>query len=139
MDPKIWGRPLWESLIYIAKGYPENPKPVQRGQYSLFFRSLGFTLPCYSCRENYASHLKAEPIQLDSRDDLIHWLHRIHNLTLTQMNRKTTSFDEFINKYTSPIHELGRCFFMILILVAIAVGCYYFFYKKHNRPFFLVR
>lgn len=140
MDPKVWGGPLWTSLIYIAKGYPVDPSPSHQAQYTLFFHSLGNTLPCFSCKKNYLSHLKAEPIKLGSRSELLNWLHRIHNRTLTQMGKGKLTYQEFIDKYINPQRSFwSRKSFILLILVAIVVGWYYFFYKKYSRPFFLVK
>lgn len=142
MDPKIWGRSLWASLIYIAQVYPENPTPKDKQNYGLFFITVGKVLPCYACQKNYATHLQSLPIQLRSKTALLDWLHKLHNKTLEQMGRPNLSYADFLNKYigqnTKSIFS-NKCLLILLILAGIALGYYYFFYKKRSRPFVLVK
>ena len=140
MDPKIWGRYLWTSMIHIAQVYPIQPTKTDIQNYGSFFTSIGNVLPCEICRDNYHRHLKNIPINLNSRNDLLHWLHQVHNQTLLAQNRPQITFTEFLNKYNvspSPYNLKNIIFFTLLILIVLI--SYYYFYKRGNSPSYLRR
>lgn len=131
MDPKIWGRNLWTSLIHIAQGYPDHPTEVDKRKYMAYFMCLGNVLPCARCQVNYQSHLDKLPIDLRTKETLLQWLHQLHNLTLDQMDRKTLTYDQFMKKYLDPPCLIDtQTFVSLMILVVIFAVLYYFFYKQ---------
>ena len=146
MDPKVWGAPLWTSMINIAKVYPKSPTNEDQTYYKIFYTSLAYVLPCYKCRKNYQNHLQTNPVQLSSRQDLLSWVHRVYNQTREQVGLKATSYDSFINKYTTPTWSesmrdflpsfRNTCIFLV-ILVLIFVIYYYFVYNEYYFPFSL--
>ena len=138
MDPKIWGRSMWQSMIHIAQAYPQQPTEQQKNQYGLFYLNLANVLPCYSCQKNYQKHLNRLPIKLSNRDSLLKWIHQIHNLTLIDMNRSTINFTDFINKYTSQPSMLNKIAKIILFLSILAIA-YYFLRGRYNSGNFVRR
>lgn len=142
MDPKIWGGPLWKSLINIAKVYPLQPTINDKNYYRIFFTSLAYVLPCFSCRKNYQKHLAQIPIQLESRNQLLNWLHQIYNQTLINMKKPEVSYQQFINKYSdsssiSLLPNRKNIIILLLLLTLIFGVYYYFFYGRYNFPFSL--
>lgn len=129
MDPKIWGRNLWTSLIYIGKGYPERPTDNDKNDYYIFYSSLARVLPCKVCRINYAGHFHILPPQLESRDELLRWIHAIYNRTLAQKGLARVSYDEFMNKYMSRGNNILYMIIAVLIVIIIVI-LFYYFYKK---------
>lgn len=61
--PKLWGRPAWIFLKYIAMGFPNNPSDKIKEQYANLFNSLQYTLPCQECRNNYSIHIEETPVE----------------------------------------------------------------------------
>jgi hypothetical protein len=146
MDPKIWGAPLWTSMINIAKVYPKTPTNEDITYYKIFYSSLAYVLPCYKCRKNYQNHLQSNPIQLSDRQSLLTWIHRVYNQTREQVGLKPTSYEGFINKYTTPTLTesmtgflpsfRNSCIFVIILLLIFAIY-YYFVYNEYYFPFSL--
>ncbi len=144
MDPKIWGKPMWSSLLNIAKVYPERPSSSDMNNYKIFFTILGSVLPCYACRKNYKNHLRKIPIQLQSRESLIKWLHKIYNQTQLESKKKEVTLKKFFNKYSTTssgffswLPSSRNIIILMVILTIIFVAYYYFVYKRYSVPFFL--
>jgi hypothetical protein len=54
LDPKLWGRPIWETMEMILITYPEKDPPQEkRDAVYQFLESLSILLPCESCRDHY--------------------------------------------------------------------------------------
>jgi len=140
MDPKVWGRNMWTTMLNVAKVYPDNPNQQEKNNYKIYYTIIKDILPCYTCRINYAKHLEALPIQLNNRRNLLSWLHQIHNKTLHDMNRKELIYNEFINKYDTTMSSsdisLSPKMIMLMILVIIAGGYYYYVGNRRSVPFF---
>ena len=81
MNPDIWGRCLWESMHYIAAGYPMKPTLKDKKVYCAFFQNISNVLPCKSCGVSLKKFNKQIPIKryLKSRKDLLKWTYLIHN------------------------------------------------------------
>lgn len=124
-------------MIHVAQVYPEQPSRQDQQNYGIYYTVLGKVLPCYSCRKNYQQHLKKYPIQLQSRQALLKWLHLIHNQTLIQSKKPEITYSQFINKYLVKAQDgqrRTRWLIILLILVTIAVGYYYLVYRKYSFP-----
>ena len=75
MDTRFWGPPGWRLLHHATFVYD----PSQRVAYSKFFEALPYVLPCKFCRAGLTDTYETNPIDLSSRDALIHWLYKVHN------------------------------------------------------------
>lgn len=143
MDPKIWGRNFWTSMIHVAQVYPEQPSSKDQRNYLLYYTIIGEILPCYACRTNYQKHLIKNPIQLQSRQALLNWLHLIYNQTLIENRRSEISYQDFIKKHVQRTSQFSNqrvlWLVILLILVAIVLGYYYFVYRKYSFPLVLRR
>ena len=104
---KIWGPHMWIALQSVAFGYPVNPTSDQKEQYKIFFKYLGFVLPCIYCRQSYQFFITDGQTKLDdnifeSRDTLTKWVYNIHN----RVNHKLgvnygTTYEEMCELYES--------------------------------------
>tara|TARA_Y100000389_G_scaffold196600_1_gene229791 strand:+ start:514 stop:984 length:471 start_codon:yes stop_codon:yes gene_type:complete len=101
MEPEIWGPPGWIFLHTITLNYPHKPTEYDKEHYKNFFLNLQNVLPCQYCTHNYKLHLKKYPIDkfLDSKKSLVKWLIHIHNEVNIIFNKKTITYDEFIQIY----------------------------------------
>lgn len=98
MDPHIWGPGLWLALHSITLNYPDDPSPRDKENTRKFFEYVGYNLPCFFCRDNYARHLKEYPIQLDTKTDLVNWLIDIHNDVNKELGKSVLSRQEAMEK-----------------------------------------
>lgn len=130
MDPKIWGRSMWYSLINIVKGAPETLTAKQRRSYELFFTALGDVLPCDKCKINYRKHIVELPPVVDTRKHMLEWLHTMHNKVLQQLKKDPISLEAFVDKYDQD-DNLFNNIICIIFLIGIVAGLYYL-YKKYN-------
>jgi ATP-dependent Zn protease len=99
MNPKIWGPHAWIFLHTITLNYPENPTPEQKKQYKKFFESLADVIPCDKCKYNYIKKIKKNPVNVESRMELVQWLLNIHNEVNVSNEKSPLSMKEFIKKY----------------------------------------
>lgn len=132
MDPRIWGRSMWRSLLNIVKGAPETLSAKQRRSYELFFTSLGDILPCERCKVNYKKHLAELPPITDSRKQMLAWLHAIHNKVLLELNKNPITLENFLDKYDNNEYDTYNYLLCIMVLLGIVVGLYYLYRKRNN-------
>tara|TARA_A100001015_G_scaffold321653_1_gene453743 strand:- start:3309 stop:3773 length:465 start_codon:yes stop_codon:yes gene_type:complete len=99
MHPEVWGPHAWIFLHSITLNYPENPSELQKQKYKEFFNILQYVIPCEKCAYNYGLKLKKNPVNLDSKSDLIEWLIDIHNDVNISNGKKPITRDEFIKIY----------------------------------------
>lgn len=135
METEVWGPSAWRFLHLITFQYPEKPKDPDKRNYYVFFNSLKDVLPCPNCREHYSNHFEKQPIQLESRKELIEWLIDIHNEVNLMLGKKEYSYDEIYGLYDGIYDSNGNSnsnITMIFILfLVILIGYYY--YKNHYR------
>lgn len=81
IDPNVWGGAGWVFLRNIAKGYPDNPTIEDKNNYTIYFESIQHILPCSTCRNNYAKHIKEIPISnyLNNKNQLLNWVNIIRD------------------------------------------------------------
>ena len=101
MEPEIWGPHGWIFLHTITLNYPHKPTLYDKEHYKNFFLNLQNVLPCQYCTHNYKLHLRKYPIDkfLDSKKSLVKWLINIHNEVNIIFNKKTITYEEFIQIY----------------------------------------
>lgn len=152
VNPKIWGVPMWKSMVNVVKDYPENPSPQDKQQYGMWFSLFAFVLPCEKCRNNFRRHIKHLPIQnyLGSKMELATWLHLVYNETLKDQGRELISFKEFWKKYGNDNPDgnisgmgsgmgggqMGGGYFglstqvWVILIIVLALGYYYRFHRR---------
>ena len=124
MEPKIWGKHAWLFLHTITLNYPDEPTLSDKQNYKSFFESLIDILPCPTCREHYEENIKNNPIQLNSKEDLVRWLIKIHNNVNERKNKPTLSYEEVINYYTklyNPVNKYDEIIKLLLIIIIIVL------------------
>lgn len=99
MNQKVWGPGLWLFLHTLTFNYPVNPKKKDKERMRRFFMSLGDILPCRYCRENYAKHLKNNPIKLNSKREFVRWVICIHNEVNEQEGKQTVKELDVLQSY----------------------------------------
>ena len=89
-NPKRWGRAVWDSLHYIAEGYPEKPTAEDMKHYEDFVTNLAYVLPCRHCRESFHVFIKQIPPYpyLYSRDQFTRWIYIMHTRVTEKLIRQ---------------------------------------------------
>lgn len=99
MEASIWGPKAWVFLHSITMNYPEKPTDEDKRNFDIFFSSIGKVLPCKICKKHYENNLKINPINLNSKKELVTWLINIHNEVNKLNNKKIYTYDEVIKLY----------------------------------------
>lgn len=89
----FWGKLMWTMLHTISFNYPVEPTEIDKDHYHDFLMSLKFTLPCKSCRENYAKNLEALDYSrdcLESRKTFSMFIYRLHNCVNKMLGKPCT-------------------------------------------------
>lgn len=103
MNTYFWGPRLWEALHCITFDYPIKPTEEDKYNMKNFLTSLKTVLPCIYCRKNYSRNLNENPMQLDSRKDLVLWLIDIHNEVNGKEGRRHYTYEEVLNIYEKKL------------------------------------
>ena len=110
MDPKQWGPSCWDTLSFVAHGYPEKPDIKDMNSYKELYMAFRNTLPCSECREGYTKIINKLPIDgyLGSRKQLAHWVYLVHNEVNKKLGKDTDlEFKDVYEKYEK--HRVGNC------------------------------
>lgn len=107
--PAVWGPFFWHTIHIVALSYPKEPTYTDKRAAKEFYESLVFLLPCPTCREHYAAHLRANPVStfLDKRADLFSWTVKIHN-EVNKMLKKPEWRESEVIAYYTRLGERGR-------------------------------
>jgi hypothetical protein len=107
----VWGPTGWVFLHAVTFGYPLNPIEFDRthnlpegtteNRYRIFFEHAAHVFPCRYCRESYSDFIKEIPIQTGSRQELTHWLWKIHRRVNKKLNKKNEPFHKVVQRYES--------------------------------------
>jgi cbb3-type cytochrome oxidase subunit 3 len=139
-NPSLWGPSLWNSIHYIALGYPENnPSDNISSKYVQFFKSLSVVIPCDECKIHFNQMLINYPPNLKSKETLFKWSVDIHNLVNKRLNKKELTYEEAIVHLLNPITKYNKAteiniyfnnlwFYIFIILFFILI--LYFVFKK---------
>lgn len=131
MDPNIWGSHAWLFLHTITLNYPEDPTKFDKENYKNFFENLSHVIPCDVCMGHYKQNIRKHPIQLDSKESLAKWLHKIHNLVNVKNNKDEFEYEEFIKKYSNLYSgDTNMKKILMMILIIIIGFILFYFYKK---------
>ena len=130
MEPNIWGSHAWLFLHTITLNYPENPTKHDKENYKNFFESLSHVIPCEVCMNHYKQNIKKHPIQLESKESLARWLHKIHNIVNVKNGENEFPYDDFIKKYSNLYSGDNNTRILICVLIIIISAIAFYIYKK---------
>jgi len=99
MGPETWGPHGWKFIHFITMGYPIHPSKYDKENYLKFFNSLTKVIPCSFCADHFKDHLRMHPLDnkvLSSRENLMEWGIKMHNLVNIMNNKKSLTKKEGI-------------------------------------------
>ena len=94
-----WGPSFWDMMHSAAIGAPETMTVQDQKHYQTFFESLAHVLPCSSCRQEYKKLLQENPIDVQSKNNLVIWTWKIHNLVNLQLKKPRFTFLQMKERY----------------------------------------
>jgi len=116
IEPKIWGKSIWETLHYVSMDFPAKPSPLEVSRFFVFFESLMTVLPCETCREHYEAYWKTHPIgPYLAAGTLKQWVLELHNAVNRRLNKPTWTLAEIEAKYGGGAEEEGPGVFSLMV------------------------
>lgn len=128
VNPKIWGPYAWETIHFIAYGYPEKPTDMDKKAYFNFYFYMMKVLPCDKCTNSAQELFKKLDINkyLDSKDNLIKWTYLFHKMVNDKLGKNSPSLDEFMYNFTNKSKNIIKInindiivFTILLILLVL--------------------
>lgn len=111
MTPYIWGSSVWNSIHFIAAGYPKKPTSQQKKNYCQYFKALSNVLPCASCSISFKKYMKILPLRnyLNSRKRLLYWTYLVHNKVNKKLKKKVRiSWGNVYKKYITLSYSTNK-------------------------------
>ena len=108
MNPNVWGPHLWLFLHVMSLTYAKNrlhPTKKEKAHMFQFLYHLQFTLPCASCRTNYAKYFERHPPRLGTRRELFEWLVDLHNSVNRKNNKPLFTYKEAETLYRTLLEK----------------------------------
>lgn len=102
-DPSIWGPHYWFFLHTISLMYPDHPNDITRKKYYDFIQNLPTFIPNDQLSKTFEKLLDKYPLSpyLDSKSNLVKWIHFIHNEINILTEKKHISINEFYTSYAN--------------------------------------
>lgn len=122
ISPRIWGKRQWQSLHYIAFGYPEQPTDEQKQAASNLLYSLQYLLPCEKCRNHYAAYIAEHPPQVNSRTEFAQYINTLHNSVNARLGKPQVPFDPSVPYTKKNSSGINWTQVIIAVLVGIMIG-----------------
>lgn len=137
LHPDIWGPHFWFFMHTLALSYPQKPNEVTIKKYYELFHNMPLFIPIESIGNDFRKLLDEYPITayLDTRDDLIKWVHFIHNKVNEKMEKPKITMEEFYTHYREVYqshHQKSqyqrvwkeKLIYVVLITSLIGIGTY---------------
>jgi len=105
MNTTFWGPSGWEFLHTLTFIYPEKPSYNDKVKMQHFMNSINYILPCKYCRISFTKYSQSLPINdyLDSREQIIEWLYKIHNKVNKKLRKQ--GFCKYDNPELSTVKD----------------------------------
>jgi len=97
VPPETWGWGTWTFLHAFAFSYPDNPTSIEKQATRNLLENLNFYLPCKSCRTNFASEIKANPLKdsdLQDSTTVGKWVAQLHNQVSARLGKPVMPFEQ---------------------------------------------
>lgn len=106
-NPEVWGPPTWFFLHSLTMSLPEVVPEAKQKQIRALMYDLQVTLPCPSCGEHLAEHMKEHPIcpHLARRDTMVQWMIDIHNMVNKECGKPEMLKEEVMAQYEAAFAQ----------------------------------
>ena len=112
INPKLWGPYFWQTIHFVAYGYPKNPNSEDKQVYFSFYENMMKVLPCDKCTNSAQEIFKKLNLKdsLDSRDNLIKWTYLFHKSVNNELGKDSPTLEEFMHNFTNRSNNFIRLF-----------------------------
>jgi len=123
-DPKIWGPKKWDFLETMVRSLPNTIDKDLENKLKTYFITLSYLLPCEKCQDHLRKYI--EKTQLSSLDftnkqNVIVWLHNLHNERLSPNKRTLEQVDTYYNNQYDMTTTNYTDLFYIFIFITLIV------------------
>ena len=104
LESTIWGPHAWFFIDSVCLSYPKVVSDTIKEKYKNFFYSFDTILPCLKCREHYKEYIETYPLNdsiLSSKDNLIKWALKLHNIRREDDGKNKFNIDMFYKYYNN--------------------------------------
>lgn len=133
IKPVLWGPYLWETIHFVAYGYPKEPNETDKLVYLSFYENMMQVLPCDKCANSAQELFKSSDIKnhLDSREDLIEWTYKFHRSVNRKLGKKSPTFEEFMYNFTNRPENENKCGInYYIIAITVLIMCLLFLFMR---------
>lgn len=94
----------------MAWTYPERPTPADKAEYFRFLHHFPQFIPDGEMRAYFARLMENHPVSayLDTRRDLVEWMHFMHNQVNARLGKREISLAEAMAQYNDDILSQPR-------------------------------
>lgn len=129
MDPEIWGPHYWFFLHSVAFNYPRNPTAVDRKIHYRLIHHFSEFIPDTDSSNRFRKLLDLYPVSpyLDTKEDLVGWMHALHNRMNTILDKPTLSLEDHKTKFLNPtpfkdnVQAARNKWFLVIMIVLIVL------------------
>ena len=127
MDSEIWGPHYWFFLHSVAFNYPRNPTAIERKIHYRLIHHFSEFIPDIDSSNRFRKLLELYPVTpyLDTKDDLIVWMHNIHNRMNEILDKPIMSLEEHKFKFLNPtptkdhIQATRNKWFLVMMIILV--------------------
>lgn len=123
INPKIWGPNFWETIHFVAYGYPQEPNDLDKKTYLEFYENMMKVLPCDKCTNSAQKLFKMSEIDkfLNSKNDLIKWSYLFHKSVNNKLGKDSPTLEEFMHNFTTKHDQMFKLSVNSTIVFAIVI------------------
>lgn len=129
MDPEIWGPHYWFFLHSVAFNYPRNPTAVDRKIHYRLIHHFSEFIPDTDSSNRFRKLLDLHPVSpyLDTKEDLVGWMHALHNRMNTILDKPTLSLEDHKTNFLNPtpfkdhVRAARNKWFLVIMIVLIVL------------------
>lgn len=134
INPKIWGPYFWQTIHFVAFGYPETPNELDKKTYENFYENMMKVLPCDKCAESAQEIFEKSKIKdfLNSKDNLIKWTYLFHKSVNNKLKKNSPSFEKFVYNFKNRNSD---SLIKIIIFIFLTIIFIYALHIVHSSCF----
>ena len=124
-DPRIWGPKKWHFLEVMVRSLPDNIDNDLENKLKTYFILLSYLLPCEICQDHltkYIEKTKLSSLDFSKKQNVVLWLHNLHNERLGSGKRTLSQVDQYYNsKYEESTTTYVDLFIIFVFITAIVM------------------
>lgn len=122
-NPKLWGPYFWQTIHFVAYGYPKNPNSTDKHVYYSFYKNMMKVLPCDKCANSAQEIFKKSNLRgsLGSSDELIKWTYSFHKSVNDKLGKDSPTLEEFMHNFVNRSNNFNILFAILIILILVLI------------------